>query len=168
MGDNPLAMHPRTMAAVKAHAAMHHAAMCSNAFANTLNASTTPVEIGLWDPASLVLCQEDYGYAVTAEGIAAPDAGEYKLFTSVYHESTSKHVQIAIEPSVNGVSLGHRMPGGWILGRKGITSAVCQLGGYRLTLSPGDVVSLQRVRLAKAGAVSAPAGRSYMTLERIK
>jgi len=168
MDDNSFAMQPRTMAAVKAHAAMHHAAMVSNAFANTLNASTTPTEIGFWDPASLVLCQEDYGYAVTAEGIAAPDAGEYKLFTSIYHESTSKHVQIAIEPSVNGISLGHRMPGGCILGRKGITSAVCQLGGYRLTLSPGDIVSLHRVRLAKAGAVSAPAGRSYMTLERIK
>jgi len=168
MDDNSFAMQPRTMAAVKAHAAMHHAAMVSNAFANTLNASTTPTEIGFWDPASLVLCEEDYGYEVTAEGIAAPDAGEYKLFTSIYHESTSKHVQIAIEPSVNGISLGHRMPGGCILGRKGITSAVCQLGGYRLTLSPGDIVSLHRVRLAKAGAVSAPAGRSYMTLERIK
>ncbi len=168
MAENPFAMHPRTMAAVEAHAAMHHAAMCSNVFANTLNASTTPVEIGFWDPGSLLRCQEDYGYAVTAEGITAPDDGEYKLFASVYHESASRHVQIAIEPSVNGVSLRHRMPGGWILGRKGITSAVCQLGGYRLTLSLGDIVSLQRVRVAKAGAVSAPAGRSYMTLERIK
>jgi len=88
MGESPFAMHPRTMAAVAAHAAMHHAAMCSNVFANTLNASTTPTEIGFWDPASLVLCQEDHGYAVTAEGIAAPEAGEYKLFTSIYHEST--------------------------------------------------------------------------------
>jgi len=60
------------------------------------------------------------------------------------------------------------MPGGWILGRHGITSAVCQLGGYRITLSSGDIVSLSRIRLAKAGSVSAPAGRSYMTLERIK
>lgn len=168
MGESPFAMHPRTMAAVAAHAAMHHAAMCSNVFSNTLNASTTPTEIGFWDPASLVLCQEDHGYAVTAEGIAAPEAGEYKLFTSIYHESTSRHVQIAIEPSVNGISLGHRMPGGWILGRKGITSAVCQLGGYRIRLLAGDVVSLKRARLANAGAISAPAGRSYMTLERIK
>ena len=76
---------------------------------------------------------------VSAEGIAAPEAGEYKLFTSIYHESTSRHVQIAIEPTVNGISLGHRMPGGWILGRKGITSAVCQLGGYRISLLAGDV-----------------------------
>ena len=168
MGDLPLAMHPRTLAALKEHAAMHHAAMVSNVFANTLNSDTSPTEIGFWDPASLVLCQEDYGYAVTAEGITAPDDGEYKLFASVYHESASRHVQIAIEPSVNGTSLGHRMPGGWILGRHGITSAACQLGGYRITLSSGDIVSLQRVRLAKAGSVSAPAGRSYMTLERIK
>ena len=147
---------------------MHHAAMCSNVFANTLNSDTEPTEIGFWDPGSLLLCQEDYGYAVTAEGITAPDDGEYKLFASVYHESTSRHVQIAIEPSVNGISLGHRMPGGWILGRKGITSAVCQLGGYRIRLLAGDVVSLKRARLANAGAISAPAGRSYITLERIK
>ena len=147
---------------------MHHAAMVSNAFANTLNASTTPTEIGIWDPASLVLCQEDHGYEVTAEGNAAPGTGAYKPFASIYHEPTSRHEQVAIEPSVNGISLGHRMPGGWILGRKGITSAVCQLGGYRISLLAGDVVSLKRVRLAKAGAISAPAGQSYMTLERIK
>jgi len=168
MAENPFAMHPRTMAAVAAHAAMHHAAMASNVFANTLNASTTPTEIGFWDPGSLLLCQEDHGYQVKAEGIVAPEDGEYKLFTSIYYESTARHVQIAIEPTVDGHSLGHRIPGQWVLGRKGITSGGCQFGGYRLRLISGEVVGLQRVRLAKAGAVSAPAGKSYMTLERIK
>lgn len=163
-----IAVHTRAYQEAKASEAKNHSASLVNVFANTLNANTTPTEIGFWDSESLSQCHPEKGYSASASGLVVPESGVYSVSGLIYYEATDAFVCIAIEPALDGEPMGARVVGQFIRNRKGLNEASCSFGGYRVAIEEGSRVSVNRMRLAKPGTVKALAAKSYLNVARLK
>ena len=142
-------------------------AQIQNVFANNLNASFAATEIGFWDPSTLQQ-KANAGYQASGpNGLVVPVKGVYLVSGQVYCTTSNVRVNIGLEVSLDGVSFDPRSAGGYIRSASGQNESSYDLVAFRVEANAGQRISFNRLRLAAGGTLSAPAGRSFMLVQRI-